>query len=64
MDPKKVETLVNILVLTTPQQIQVLNGMAQFYKCFIKNFASIMSLITKLLKKSEVFEWTIECHIS
>jgi hypothetical protein len=64
MDPKKVETLVNILVPTTPQQIQNFNGMAQFYKCFIKNFAFIMSLITKLLKKSEVFEWTIECHIS
>jgi hypothetical protein len=28
MDPKKVEALVNMLVLTTPQQIQVFNGMA------------------------------------
>jgi hypothetical protein len=29
--------------------------------CFIKNFAFIMSPITKLLKKFEVFEWNIEC---
>jgi hypothetical protein len=37
------------------------NGMAQIYKCFIKNFASNMSPITKLFKKIEVFEWTKEC---
>jgi hypothetical protein len=30
--------------------------------CFIKNFASIMSPITKYLKKSKVFEWIIECQ--
>jgi hypothetical protein len=28
MDPKKVEALVNMPVLITPQQIQVFNGMA------------------------------------
>jgi hypothetical protein len=30
--------------------------MAHFNKYFIKNFASIMSLITKLLKNFEIFE--------
>jgi hypothetical protein len=29
--------------------------MAQFYKCFIKNFAFIMAPITKLVKKTEPF---------
>jgi len=28
MDPKKVETLVNMLILTTPHEIQVFSGMA------------------------------------
>ncbi len=32
-DPKKIEALVKMLVPKTPQEIQVLNGMAQFYKC-------------------------------
>jgi hypothetical protein len=50
MDPKKVEVLVNMQIPTTPQEIQVFNEMAQFYKCFIKNSASIMSPTTKLLK--------------
>jgi hypothetical protein len=56
MDPKKVEALANMLVPITPQEIQVFNGMAHFNKYFIKNFASIMSLITKLLKNFENFE--------
>ncbi len=51
MDSKKVEALENMPVPTTPQ---VFNGMAQFYKCFIKNFASTMSPITKLFQKSKV----------
>jgi hypothetical protein len=28
-----------MLVPTNPQWIQVFNGMVQFYRCFIKNFA-------------------------
>jgi glutathionyl-hydroquinone reductase len=36
--------------------------MAQFYKCFIKKIASIMSPITKLFKNFKVFEWTKECQ--
>jgi hypothetical protein len=62
MDLKKVEALINMLVLATPHEIQVFNKMAQFYKCFIKKITSIMSPITKLLKKFEVFEWIEECQ--
>ncbi len=32
------------------------NGMAQFYQCFIKKFASMMAPIKKLLRKIEIFE--------
>jgi hypothetical protein len=35
-----------------PQQIEVFNGMAQFYKCFIKKIVAIMAPITKLTKKT------------
>ncbi len=48
----------------TPQENQVFNGMAQFYICFIKNFAFVMAPITKLLKKTKVFEWIVECQIT
>jgi hypothetical protein len=36
-----------------PQQIQVFNGMAQFYKTFIKKFIVIMAL--KMTKKTKTF---------
>ncbi len=52
LDPKKVQAIVNMLVLTNPQKIQVFNGMAEFYRCFIKNFAFLMAPITKLMKKT------------
>jgi hypothetical protein len=45
-----------------PQQIQVFNGMAQFYICSIKNFATIMEPITKLTRKTKTFLWTKECQ--
>jgi hypothetical protein len=61
LDPKKVQAIVNMLVPTNPEQIQVFNGMAQFYKCFIKNFAFIMAVITKLMKKTKPFIWTTKC---
>ncbi len=52
LDPKKIHAIVNMLVPTNPQQIQVFNGMVQFYRCFIKNFTFIMAPITKLMKKT------------
>jgi hypothetical protein len=53
-----------MLIPKTPQEIQVFNGMAHFYRCFIKKFASIMALITKLLKKTKMFKWIVECQIA
>jgi hypothetical protein len=47
-----------------PKQIQVFNEMAQFYKCFIKNFAFIMASIIKLTRKIKQFLWTSKCQTS
>jgi hypothetical protein len=35
-DLKKVHTIVNMLIPTNPQEIQVFNGIAQFYRWFIR----------------------------
>jgi hypothetical protein len=51
-NPKKVHAIVNMPILTNPQHIQVFNGMVQFYRCFINNFAFIMAPITMLMKKT------------
>jgi hypothetical protein len=60
-DPKKVHAIVNMAVPTNPHQIQILNGMAPFCRCFIKNFVFIMAPITKLMRKTKPFIWTTEC---
>jgi hypothetical protein len=51
-DPKKILTIVHMPTPKTPKDIQVFNGMAQYYQCFIKYFTFIMAPITKLLRKT------------
>ncbi len=53
-----------MLAPKNPQQIQVFNGMAQLYICFIKKFVAIMAPITKLTKKTQIFLKIKECHKS
>jgi hypothetical protein len=59
--PKKIQSIVNMTPFKNPQQIQIFNGMAQFYKCVMKNFNVIMAPITKLTRKTKTFIWTKEC---
>ncbi len=59
---KKITAIMNMPEQKTPKDIQVFNNMAQFYRYFIQNFTSIMDLITKLLRKTQVFQWTFECQ--
>jgi len=53
--PKKIQAIVNMPPSENPQQIQVFNGMAQFYRCFIKNFVVIMAPITNLTREGRDF---------
>jgi hypothetical protein len=41
------------------QQIQVFNGMAQFYRSFIKSFVAIMA--PKMTRKTKTSFWIEEC---
>lgn len=54
LDAKKVEVVVAMPTPKNPHDIQVFNGIAQFYRCFIKNFVFIMAPITKLVCKRGV----------
>ncbi len=62
LDPKKIQAIVNMLPPKNPQQIQVFNGRALFYRCFIKKKTTIMAHITKMARKIETFIWTKECQ--
>ncbi len=59
---KKIQAIVNMPPPKNPQQIQIFNGMAQFYRFFIKTFVAIMAPITKLTRKTKIFIWTKECQ--
>jgi hypothetical protein len=52
LDPKKISTIVHMPTPKTPKDIRVFNGMAQYYRCFIKDFTFIMAPIIKLLRKT------------
>jgi len=57
---KKIQAIVDMPPPKNPQQIQIFNGMAQFYTCFIKNFV-VMVPITKLTRNTQTIIWTKEC---
>jgi hypothetical protein len=46
---KKISTIVHMPTPKTLNDIQFFNGMAQYYRCFIKDFDFTMAPITKLL---------------
>ena len=60
-NPKKIEALVNMPPPKNVKAIQTFNGLAQFNRCFIKNYAGIMEPITRLTRKGEAFDWTTKC---
>jgi hypothetical protein len=62
LDHEKVEAIIKMLVPRNPHDIQVFNNLAQFYRCFVNFFASIMALIIKLMHKSKGFIWIRECQ--
>jgi hypothetical protein len=53
--PKKFLVIIDMPTLKTPKDIQVFNGMAQYYMYFIKDFAFIMAPITKLFVEDKSF---------
>jgi hypothetical protein len=59
--PKKIHAIVNMHLPHNSLHIQIFNGMAQFYKCFINTFAMVMVPIIKLPRKTKRFLWIEEC---
>ena len=63
-DEDRVAAIKNIPVPTKVRDIKSFIGSMNYYRKFIKDFASIAQPLTKLLKKGIKFEWTQECQVS
>ena len=57
-DPKKLEAVKEFPKPKNVKNIPQFLSLAGFYRRFIKNFAQIAKLLSKLLQKDIVFKWT------
>lgn len=58
----KVEAVCAFPVPTTRRELRRFLGMAGYYRAFCKNFASVVTPLTNLLRPTRVFQWTAACQ--
>ena len=59
-DPKKVNAIVNMKEPKNVKEVRSFLGMTNYYRIYIKNFASIVNPLNTLLKKNQKFTWNKE----
>ena len=59
--PKKVQVIKTFPTPKTVKQVRSFNGMCQFYKKFIKDFATLAKPLYRLTEDNRKFHWTEEC---
>lgn len=64
VDPIKVEAVVAWERTKTAAEIRSFVGLAGYYRRFIEGFSKIVSPLTQLTKKNQIFAWTEECEKS
>jgi hypothetical protein len=64
IDPTKIEAVKEWDQPRNPIDIRSFLGLAGYYRRFIENFSKIAKPMTKLLKKTNEFEWTPKCELS
>jgi hypothetical protein len=62
MDPRKIQAIVE---WTTPKSVPELRsflGLANYYRRFIEGYSKKTTPLSDLLKKSQRWEWTVDCQ--
>ena len=59
--PKKVQVIKTFPTPKTVKQVRSFNGMCQFYKKFIRDFATLAKPLYRLTEDKVKFHWTEEC---
>ena len=63
-DPSKTKKVADWPVPTTPKEVQQFLGFANYYRRFVKDFATIARPLHRLTEKNNSFQWTPECQLS
>ncbi len=58
----KVETIDNYPTPTTKKELMRFLGMVGFYRCFCRNFSTVVAPLTNLLRGGIDFCWTLGCQ--
>ena len=58
MDPAKVDIIKKWRIPSSTKDVQSFLGFANYYQCFIHDFACIAKPLTSLLRKDTNFKWT------
>ena len=61
-DPSKTDKVTSWPTPTTKREVQQFLGLANYYRRFIKHFASIAKPLHRLTEKTASFKWTTECQ--
>ena len=62
VDPAKIEAIVNWPRPMNGSEVRSFLGMAGYYQRFVEEFSKLDLAITRLLQKTNKFEWTTECE--
>ena len=62
MDPKKVLAVVDRPRPSKMLELRSFLGLTNYYRRFIKGYSKIVSPLTDLLKKDQMWDWTKSCH--
>ena len=61
-DPRKVEKVMSWPEPTTRKEVQQFLGLANYYRRFVQNFATIAKPLHRLTEKTTHFMWTSDCQ--
>ena len=61
-DPAKINQVAQWPVPQSTKEMQKFLGLANYYRRFVRNFASDARPLHRLTEKTATFEWTVECQ--
>ena len=64
MDERKVQVVIDWPATTEVIELRSFLRLANYYRRFIEDYSKIVSSLTGLLKKDQVWDWDIECWIA